>query len=249
MSRLRLRFVAGAVAALALLAGAPLACAAAPPAPVMMKAYTARYQVSYRGISGGQIEVSFKPGSAPGQWLYETRPFPNLLGRIAVSTAAREHSTMLITPAGVQPLTFEFDDGAADSSKDVRHTFDWTNERVTGVAGGKPVALDVTPGTQNTASVQAAMIIERLNGRMPTSFPILTGDKVHDFRYWTEGRQQIVTPYGQVEAEVWASQNPRSDRVSKIWHAPSLGYVPVQAIQYRKGSPEVQMKLISLQRQ
>jgi hypothetical protein len=249
MSRLRHSVFTGAVATLALLAGASVASAAPASPPVMMKAYTARYQVSYRGISGGQIEVSFKPGPVPGQWLYETRPFPNLLGRIAVSTAAREHSTMTITPSGVQPLTFSFDDGSTDSSKDVRHTFDWANQRVTGVAAGKPVALDVVPGTQNTASVQAAMIIERLNGRTPTSFPILTGDKVHDFRYWMEGTQQIVTPYGQFEAEVWASQSSRSDRVSRIWHAPSLGYVPVQAIQYRKGSPEVQMKLVSLQRQ
>jgi len=249
MSRLRRNVVAGAIAALALLTGASVVSAAAAAPPVPMTAYTARYQVSYRGLSGGQIELSFKPGPVPGQWLYETRPFPNLLGRIAVSTAAREHCTMNIGPAGVQPLTFEFDDGSADSSKDVRHTFDWTNERVTGVAAGKPVALDVTPGTQNTASVQAAMIVERLNGRTPTGFRILTGDKVHDFRYWMEGTQQIVTPYGQVEAEVWASQSARSDRVSKMWHAPSLGYVPVQAIQYRKGSPEIQMKLVSLKRQ
>jgi len=37
--------------------------------------------------------------------------------------------------------------------------------------------------------------------------------------------------------------------VSKMWHAPSLGYIPVQAIQYRKGNPEVQMKLVRLERQ
>jgi hypothetical protein len=58
-----------------------------------------------------------------------------------------------------------------------------------------------------------------------------------------------MTPYGQVEAEVWASQRTGSNRVTKTWHAASLGYVPVQAIQYRKGKPEVQMKLVRLQRQ
>jgi hypothetical protein len=249
MSRLRRNAWAGLVATLALLAGASIECAAPATAWVPMKPYTARYQVSYRGLSGGQIEVSFKPGPVPGQWLYETRPFPNLLGRIAVSTAAREHGTMIIGPSGVQPLAFEFNDGSTDTAKDVRHTFDWTAKRVTGESKGKPFSLDVAPGTQNTASVQAAMIVERLNGRTPASFPILTGDKVHDFRYWQEGTQQVVTPYGQVEAEVWASKGSRSDRVSKIWHAPSLDYVPVQAIQYRKGSPEVQMRLVSLQQQ
>jgi len=217
-------------------------------AAVTMKPYVARYQVSYRGLSGGQIEATFKPGATPGQWIYETRAFPNFFGRLAVSPAAHERSTMLIGPAGVQPLAFEFDDGSDTSAKDVMHTFDWTARKVTGTAKGKPFAVDVTPGTQNTASVQAAMMVERLNGRMPSSFRILTGNNLHDYRYWLEGTQQIVTPYGQVEAEVWASQRAGSDRVSKVWHAPSLGFVPVQAIQYRKGTPEVQMRLVALQR-
>jgi hypothetical protein len=237
---------AGALAALAF-AGPPVD-AAAPPAATTMKPYTARYQVSYRGLSGGQIEASFKPGAGAGQWLYETRAFPNLFGRIAVSPQARERSTMIVTATGVRPLTFDFNDGSSETAKDVRHTFDWSSNRVTGQAEGKPFAFDVTPGTQDTASVQAAMMVERLAGRSPTGFPIITGSKLRDYRYWMEGVQQVVTPFGQVAAEVWASQRAGSDRVSKIWHAPSLGYVPVQAIQYRKGTPQVQMKLVSLER-
>ena len=250
MWQFRLRRWIAVCIALALAGGAlPERVAGATAVPVKMTAYSARYQVSYRGLGGGQIEASFKPGPVAGQWLYETRAFPNLFGRLAVSPAAREHSTMNIGPSGVQPLAFEFNDGSADTAQDVRHTFDWAVNRVTGVSKGKPFSVDVTPGTQNTASVQAAMMVERLNGRSPTSFRILTGNKLHDYRYWMEGTQQIMTPYGQVEAEVWASQRTGSDRVSKVWHAPALGYVPVQAIQYRKGSPEVQMKLVSLQRQ
>ena len=240
-----------ALALLPLAFASPCADAATstPATPTIMKPYTARYQVSYRGLSGGQIEASFKPGPVPGQWLYETRAFPNIFGRLAVSPAARERSTMTLSAAGVQPLAFEFNDGSADTVKDVKHTFDWAALSVTGEAEGKPFTLDVTPGTQNTASVQAAMMIERLNGRTPTGFRILTGHDLRDYRYWMEGVQQVVTPYGQVSAEVWASQRVGSNRVSKMWHAPSLGYVPVQAIQYRKGTPEVMMKLVSLQRQ
>lgn len=233
-------------AALALLAMACLLAQAA--ADVPMQAYTARYQVSYRGLSGGQIEASFRPAPAAGRWIYETRAFPNILGRLAVSPSAREHGTMIVGPSGVQPLDFSFDAGTDDPVKDARHTFDWGARKVSGVAKGKPFTHDLVPGDQDTASVQAAMIVERLNGRMPTGFRILSGDDLREYRYWMEGRQQVVTPFGQVEAEVWASQRIGSDRVSRIWHAPSLGFVPVQAIQYRKGSPEVQMRLLRLQR-
>ncbi|MGL6224263.1 MAG: DUF3108 domain-containing protein [Steroidobacteraceae bacterium] len=247
--------VASGLAAMGL-AGTPAVRAepAAPSAPAkaakaaMLQPYKARYHVSYRGLSGGEIESSFRHGTVAGQWLYETRAYPNLFGRVAVSPQAREVSTMVITSAGVRPVSFSFNDGSESTTKDVRLNYDWTQGTATGDADGKPVSFTLAPGTQDTASVQAAMIQERLAGRKPQSFRIITGNKMRDYRYWQEGTAQIMTPYGQVETEVWANQRDGSNRVSKVWHAPSLGYVPVQAIQYRKGNPEVQMKLVKLDR-
>jgi len=252
LERTRWSVMCVALAGSAMLAGMPARAqgtAATPSesAPTMQP-YTARYQVSYRGLSGGEIESSFKRGAASGQWQYETRAFPNLFGRIAVSPEAREISTMVITSAGVRPMSFSFNDGSQSTTKDVRLNYDWAARTVTGDAEGKPVSFTLTPGTQDTASVQAAMIQERLAGRKPQSFRIITGNKMRDYRYWQEGTAQIMTPFGQVETEVWANQRDGSNRVSKVWHGPSLGYVPVQAIQYRKGNPEVQMKLVKLQR-
>ena len=240
-----------APAALALLLLVACAVATAPavaaPEPTLQP-YTARYHVSYRGLSGGEIEASFRRGNGRDLWQYETRAYPNLFGRIAVSPQARETSTMLVTPDGTRPLAFDFNDGSSSTAKDVRLNYDWRGGTVTGTAEGKPVTLSLVPGTQDTASVQAAMIQERLAGRKPQGFRIITGGKARDYRYWLEGTQQVMTPYGQVDAEVWVNQREGSTRQSKVWHAPSLGYIPVQAIQYRKGNPEVQMKMVKLER-
>jgi hypothetical protein len=213
-----------------------------------LQPYAARYQVSYRGLNGGEIESNFKRGTAPGQWQYETRVFPTLLARIAISSQAHELSVIQVNAAGIRPLSFNFNDGSANAAKDVRLVYDWSELTVTGSVEGKPVALAITPGTHDTSSVQAAMIMELLAGRKPQGFRIITGGKLREYRYWPEGTQQVMTPYGQVEAEVWASQRTGSNRITKTWHAASLGYVPVQAIQYRKGNPEVQMKLVKLKR-
>jgi hypothetical protein len=93
------------------------------------------------------------------------------------------------------------------------------------------------------------MIIELLADRSPAGFPILTGRRLREYRYWYEGKATVMTPFGQFEAVVWANQRDGSTRVTKVWHAPALGYVPVQAIQYRKGQAETQMKLIALTRE
>jgi hypothetical protein len=238
-----------AVIGAAWLLAAPVAVVAeSTPAAPGLQPYTARYQVSYRGLNGGEIESNFKRSAKAGQWQYETHVFPTLLARVAISAQAHELSVIEATAAGIRPLSFNFNDGSASSAKDVRLDYDWKALTVTGSIEGKPVSLPLTPGTHDTSSVQAAMIQELLAGRKPQGFKIITSGKLRDYRYWPEGRQQVMTPYGQVEAEVWASQRTGSNRVTKTWHAPSLGYVPVQAIQYRKGNPEVQMKLVKLTR-
>ena len=233
---------------LACVAMLPASARAAEPSVPAFQPYKARYQVSYRGLSGGEIEASFRRDKEPNQWQYEKHAFPSLLGRLAVSTEARELGRMQITAAGVRPLSFEFEDGSAAGEKDVHVAYDWAGGKATGTAKGATVTLDLTPGTQDTASVQAAMIQELLAGRKPQAFRLITGTKVHDYKYWSEGTQQVATPFGRFDAEVWASQRTGSNRVSKVWHAPALGYIPVQAIQYRKGKAEVEMKLVRLQR-
>jgi hypothetical protein len=241
----RSTLLAWAAAMLAAIAGIGVARADGTAA---LQPYTVRYQVTYRGIGGGEIESSFKRGGAADQWQYETRVFPNLLAQLAVSPGARETSTMLVTPTGVRPLAFSFNDGSDNVAKDVRLVYDWAAGRVTGTNEGKPVDLPLVAGTHDTASVQAAMTLELLAGRKPTSFKVITDGKLREYHYWTEGTQQVQTPLGKVDTVIWASQRTGSDRVQKVWHAPSLGYIPVQATQYRKGKAETQMKLLKLDR-
>ena len=166
--------------------------------------HTARYHVSYRGLSGGEIESSFRHGQQPACGSTK-RVYPNLFGRIALSAQAREVSTIQVSSSGVRPLSFSFNDGAKDRQKDVKLDYDWAAGKLTGVAEGKPIAFELVPGVQDTASVQAAMIRERLAGRRPQSFKIVTGGKLREYRYWMEGTQQVMTPFGQLEAEVWAT--------------------------------------------
>jgi hypothetical protein len=220
----------------------------ASPATSRLTKYKAQYQVSYRGIGGGQLEQYLHPGAVAGQWVFESRAYPSLLGRIAVSPDARQRSTMEVTATDVRPLTLVFDDGSDDSAKDANIAFDWATGRVRGRAKDKTVDLAVTPGTQDTVSVQAAMLQQLLSGREPKSFWIVNGAKLEQYRYWPEGRATVVTPYGQFDTVVWASQRDGSKRMNRVWHAPQLGYIPVQAIQYNKGRPDVQLKLVTLER-
>ena len=212
-----------------------------------MKPYKARYKVGYKAIPGGEIEASFRRGSKPGIWIYESRAFPNLLGRVIVSAAAVERSTMEITERGVRPLSLDFNDGSDEKADDIRLTYDWSRNHVSGEVNGAPFEKSIEPGTQDTASVQAAMITELVAGRSPTGFPILTGKKLRDYRYWQDKTERVQTAIGEFDAVVWASTREGSKRIVKVWHVPELGYVPVKATQFLKDKPQVHMNIVSLE--
>ena len=84
-------------------------------------------------------------------------------------------------------------------------------------------------------------------GRAPQSFRLVSSGKLREYRYWSEGTAHVKTELGEFETVIWANQGDGSSRVSKVWHAPALGYAPVQAIQYRDGRAELQMRLITLE--
>jgi hypothetical protein len=178
------------------------------------------------------------PSAAPGTFIRAAAPSPS----------QSWIGTMQVSAAGVRPVSFEFDDGGAGTEKDVRIAFDWGAGRARGVSKDRPFDIEVPPGAQDTASVQAAMLVELLAGRAPQGFPIVMRGELRQYRYWSEGRARIKTPYGELDTVVWANQREGSDRMTRIWHAPALGYVPVQAIQYRKGKAESLLRLVSLER-
>ena len=81
--------LAAAVAGAWLLAVPGIAMGEQAAAPAGLQPYTARYQVSYRGLNGGEIESSFKRGAAAGQWQYETRRVPDLARAVSQSVRRR----------------------------------------------------------------------------------------------------------------------------------------------------------------
>ena len=63
-----------------------------------------------------------------------------------------------------------------------------------------------------------------------------------------EGAARIHTALGELDTVIWSSSRPDSDRVTRMWYAPSLGYLPVRAEQMRSGKLQVRMLIRSLTR-
>jgi len=126
--------------------------------------------------------------------------------------------------------------------------FDWNERRARGTSETKPVDLTLKDGTQDVMSIQVEVMLDLKNGTMPKTFQIIDKDEVKEFIYAREGTAKINTAIGSLDTVIVSSQRAGSNRILRMWFAPALGFVPVQAERSRDGKLEFAMRIKSLKR-
>jgi hypothetical protein len=225
----------------------PAAPAVAPPSveqAITPKAFKVVFGVNWRGMNAGTASLELEQLGG-GRWRYTSRNNARGLFRVAFPDEITQSSEFALN-GGVRPLQFRGDDGSDSTARDVRLDFDWRAARVTGVAEDENVDLALRPGMQDPLSVQIALMLELAAGRAPTEYWIVDKSRIKDYEYRAEGRALLRTPAGELDTVIWSSRRPGSDRVTRVWYAPSRGYAPVRAERLRGGSVEISMTLRSL---
>jgi hypothetical protein len=98
------------------------------------------------------------------------------------------------------------------------------------------------------ASIQIEVMLDLKNGNLPKTYHIVDKDELKDFVYAQQGSARIRTSLGELDTVIVASQRAGSNRILRMWFAPSLGFVPVQAERTRDGKLEFAMRISSLTR-
>ena len=202
--------------------------AATPP----LEPFQASFEVVFRGMNAGMSSLELTRDNG-NRWRY---------GEI------RQTSVFVLEDDKPRPLRYAADDGTKATGKDIALEFDWTAGRVRGTAERKPVDLPLQAGLQDGMSVQIALLRALAAGERPSGFRLIDKDEIKEYLYVDEGRATLRTVAGELDTVVWSSRRPNSDRVTRVWYAPSLGFLPVQAERKRGDRLEWSMRLKSYRR-
>lgn len=213
-------------------------------APAELTAFSAHYLADWKGISVGTSEIELKPGSEPGHYVYTWTVTARGIFRLAYRDDVVQTSWLSVNSQHVRPEKYLGKEG----SSSVELSFDWPNKRATGQSEGKPVDLKLKEGTQDVMSIQVEVMLDLMNGNLPKTFEIIDKDELKEFNYAEEGTAKIRTAIGELDTVVVSSQRVGNNRILKMWFAPSLGFVPVQAERTRDGKLEIAMRIKSLNR-
>ena len=206
-----------------------------------LEPFSAHYTAEWKTITVGVSDLELKPDAA-GAYMYTWTMAARGVFRLVYSNDVIQKSWVSIVADHVRPDRYQAEDGDATAHID----FDWSSKRARGVSDKKPVDLKLTDGTQDIMSIQVEVMLDLKNGKLPNTFRILDKDEIKDFIYTQEGTAKLRTSLGQLDTVIVASRRVGNDRVLRMWFAPALGFVPVQAERYRGDKLEFAMKIKTL---
>jgi hypothetical protein len=217
--------------------------AATPP----LEPFQVSFEVAYRGMNAGtsSLELTRDNGN---RWRYVSRNEARGLFKLALPGEIRQTSVFELEDDKPRPLSYTADDGTKATDKDIALEFDWAAGRVRGMAEREPVDLPLRAGVQDGMSVQIALLRALAAGERFGGFSLIEKNEIKEYVYVDEGRATIRTVAGKLDTVVWSSRQPNSDRVTRVWYAPSLGLLPVQAERKRGNRLEWSMRLKAYRR-
>jgi hypothetical protein len=228
-------------ALLVLVAGATVAQAD----PVDLKPFRATFTAQWKGISAATSTLELRK-AGPDTFTFATVNTPHGLFRMALPDSLTQASTFKLVDGHVVPLNFR---GSDEKERPIDLTFDWAARRVTGTAKARAIDIAIPDDAQDPMSLQIASLRDLAKGTIRSTVSLVDGDgKLKDYELRQEGTARLDTALGTLDTIIYTSRRANSDRVTRTWVAPALGYLPVKAERLRKNKPEFTLLIESIDR-
>jgi hypothetical protein len=224
---------------LALLATAVLA--AAPAFAADLQPHTASYKVKISIVSG-RLDTELR-ATADGYVAHHVIK-PVGLSRLLTNGTMDVTSEFGTDDDGVRPVVYHAVDTIRDDPEERIH-FDWSAARLTGTVGEQDIALDLDGDTYDNVSIQYELMHDLLNGGPEDTYVIFDADEMRVANVANAGTKTVRTKAGSFEVVGVRHQKAGSSRITTLWCAADLGYLPVIIEQHRKGKLNFRATLTS----
>ena len=242
----KLNAVVLAIGALLPVLISPVPAHAEAPAPTepVLKPFSAHYTADWKSINVGTSDLRLKSDLGVGSYVYTWIITARGIFRLVYSNDVIQKSWFRVIADRVRPAKYHAEEGSSTVNID----FDWDDGHARGESENKPIDLKLDAGTQDVMSIQIQVMLDLKAGNLPKTFRILDKDEIKDFTYAQERSERIRTALGELDTVVVSSRRAGNNRTLRMWFAPSLDYVPVQAERSRDGKLEFAMRIKTLQR-
>ncbi|MEX2125787.1 MAG: DUF3108 domain-containing protein [Woeseia sp.] len=202
--------------------------------------HTARYDVRI-SVLGGTL-TSKVTEAAPG-YMANSVIRPAGMSRMVARGVIQESSYFLLGPDGVQPTQYRSVDTLSSEDQTVSLDFNWREHTVEGLVNDQEFHTGLDGRVHDRVSIQYELMLDLLNGQAEKQYWMLDGDELKLLNVTNIGARKVEVPYGTFEAIGIQHSKENSSRITTLWCAEELGYLPVIIEQHRDGKLRVRAVL------
>ena len=206
----------------------------------MLTPHSARYDVSI-SVLGGTLTTDV---TEAGQGFMATSVIePTGMSRIVARGVIRESSYFLTDEEGVRPTRYRSIDTLSSDDKIINLDFDWRDQVVTGSVNDAEFHSELDGKVQDRVSLQYELMLDLLSGKASDEYSLLDGDELKLLEVRNIGTKEVEVPYGRFTAVGIQHNKKDSSRVTTLWCAEELDYLPVVIEQHRDGKLRIRAVL------
>ena len=213
-------------------AGLCLLAAATVRADAALTPHTAEYRVKI-SVLGGRLTTTLQ--DLDRGYRAESAIEATGMSKIVARGAIRESSVFGPGEAGMRPLRFLSTDSLTSDAQAVDLEFDWERGLAVGTIDGADFQAPIAGLVHDRVSLQYGLMHDLQNGIERTQYFLQDAEKFKELNITNVGVKTVKVPFGKFEAVGIQHQAANSSRITTLWCAPELDYLPVIIEQHRKG--------------
>ena len=203
--------------------------------------HAATYKVKI-SVLGGQLNTELR--ATPNGYAAVHEIKPTGISRMFLRGTIRETSRFDTTADGVRPREYESVDQLSRQKTNASISFDWESGEARGTVNGEEVVSVMDALAHDRVSIQYELMHDLLNGEPSPKYTMFEIDRLRPVNVSVVGKKTVTVPAGNFEVVGIQHQAEGSKRISTLWCAEELGFLPVIIEQHRKGKLRVRATLV-----
>jgi hypothetical protein len=218
-----------------------LALYAAPlQAEPLLTPHKATYKIKI-SVLGGQLDTELRQTATGYSATHIVEPTG--MSRMFSRCSIAETSDFDSAADGVRPREYVSDDTLSREEEHARIHFDWDTGEARGTVNGNEVVSVIDGLAHDRVSIQYELMHDLISGNASDKYTMFEIDRLRPVNVQVIGEKTVKVPAGEFQVIGVQHQAEGSKRVTTLWCAEQLGYLPVIIEQHRKGKLQVRATL------
>ncbi|NIA27400.1 MAG: DUF3108 domain-containing protein [Desulfobulbaceae bacterium] len=211
-------------------------------AEISLTPHTAEYRIKI-SVLGGKLNTELKV--IDGGYTATHVITPTGMSRIFSKGTITETSRFLSAVDGIRPDKYWSDNSLSRDKPRVEIQFDWETGEASGTVDNEAVFFTMDAIAHDRVSIQYELMYDLLNGEPSNQYTLFDIDRLKTINVRNIGRKTVKVPAGKYEVVGIQHQTENSKRITTLWCAVELGYLPVIIEQHRLGKLRMRATLTS----